>query len=71
MSSRLDWSDYEEIGELLHERMPEVDPLSIQFTELKEWVCSLPEFGGHPTTCNEKKLEAVQMAWMDAFQDEI
>lgn len=69
MAGKLDWSDYEELGEILYERMPEVDPLTVRFTDLKDWVCSLPEFGGNPETCNEKKLEAVQMAWVEAFQD--
>ena len=70
MADNLDWSDYEEIGEILYERMPEVDPLSVRFTDLKEWVCALPEFGGSAETSNEKKLEAVQMAWVQAFEDE-
>ena len=70
MPGKLDWSDYDEIGEILHERMPEVDPLTLRFTDLRDWICGLPEFGGNPETCNEKKLEAVQMAWVEAFQDE-
>ena len=70
MAGKLDWSDFEQIGEILYERMPEIDPLSVRFTELKEWVCALPEFGGSADTCNEKKLEAVQMAWLETFQDE-
>ena len=70
MPDKLDWNDYEEIGEILYERMPEVDPLTLRFTDLRDWICGLPEFGGNPETCNEKKLEAVQMAWVEAFQDE-
>ena len=70
MSGKLDWSDYEEIGALLRERSPELDPLTVRFTDLKRMICELPEFGGNPETCNEKKLEAAQMAWMEAIQDE-
>jgi len=32
---------------------------------LRDWVLALPEFNDEPTGCNEKILEAIQMAWLD------
>lgn len=60
------WLDVEEIGEMLHERHPEKDPVRIGFVELKQLVLALPDFKerpGHP--CNEKILEHIQAAWIN------
>jgi FeS assembly protein IscX len=32
-------------------------------------VVALPEFKDDPKTSNEKKLEAIQMAWYEEYQD--
>jgi FeS assembly protein IscX len=62
---RLKWTDSEELGVLLHEKFPNVDPLTVRFTDLREWVCGLPDFGDDPRASNEAKLEAIQMAWCE------
>ncbi|HOO18208.1 MAG TPA: Fe-S cluster assembly protein IscX [Phycisphaerae bacterium] len=62
------WSDTEEIGIRLHEKFPDVDPLSVRFTDLLRWISELEDFGDDPKAANEKKLEAVQMAWYEEFQ---
>ena len=67
---KLKWTDSEEIGLQLQSKMPEVDPLSVRFTDLHTWVCELEGFDDDPRTSNEKKLEAVQMAWYEACQEE-
>ena len=59
------WSDVHEVGFRLFEAHPEVDPLSVRFTDLHAWVCALPGFTGDPKASNEKLLEAIQMAWLD------
>lgn len=68
--AELDWTDVEEIGIRLLEAHPEVDPLAVRFTDLYHWVLALDGFTGDPKGSNEKKLEAIQMAWYDEWQEE-
>ena len=63
------WTDVDEIGYQLSESHPDVDPLSIRFTDLHQWVLDLPGFTGDPKQSGEKVLEAIQMAWHDEVQD--
>jgi FeS assembly protein IscX len=65
----LNWDNAEDIGILLTERHPDVDPLTVRFTDLHRYVTELPEFKGDPKKSNEGKLEAIQMAWHEEFQD--
>jgi len=65
----LDWSDPEEIALALYEKFPDVDPLSVRFTDLRRWVLELPGFEGDPSASNESKLEAIQMAWLEEWRD--
>ena len=69
MSNTIDWSDVHEIGYRLATTHPDVDPLSVRFTDLHAWVCALDEFVGDPQASNEKILEAIQMAWLDEAED--
>ncbi len=62
---KLKWTDSEEIAIRLLEKMPDQDPLAVRFTDLRDWVCGLEEFADDPKACNEAKLEAIQMAWME------
>ena len=59
------WTDVNDIAIELVDVHPEVDPLSVRFTDLREWVMGLPEFDDDPGRCGEKILEAIQMAWLD------
>lgn len=61
----IDWSDTEEIAIQLTEQHPDVDPLTIRFTDLHQWITSIPGFIGDPKRSNEKILEAIQMAWIE------
>jgi len=65
----LTWTDYEDIGLALYQRYPEMDPLAVRFTDLHEWVTELEGFGDDPKASNEAKLEAIQMAWLEEYQD--
>lgn len=65
----IDWNDTEEIAIQLTERHPETDPLTIRFTDLHQWVTSIPGFIGAPQKSNEKILEAIQMAWHEEYKD--
>lgn len=62
------WDDAEDIGIALAGKFPGLDPLSVRFTDLHEWVCALEEFGGDPKESTEGKLEAIQMAWLDEYK---
>jgi len=59
------WTDVREIAIALAERRPDVDPLSVRFTDLHRWVCELPGFADDPARSSEKILEAIQMTWLD------
>jgi FeS assembly protein IscX len=65
----LDWSNPEEIGIALQEKFPGIDPLTVRFTDLHRMVVELEGFGDDPLASNEAKLEAIQMAWHEEFQD--
>ena len=65
----IDWNDTEEIAIQLMEQHPETDPLTIRFTDLHNWVTSIPGFIGDPQKSNEKILEAIQMAWHEEYKD--
>ena len=65
----IDWNDTEEIAIQLTERHPETDPLTIRFTDLHQWITSIPGFIGDPQKSNEKILEAIQMAWHEEYKD--
>ena len=69
MPASIDWDNAEEIGIQLAEKFPELDPLTIRFTDLHKWVCELAGFSGDPKLSNEGKLEAIQMAWLDEYKD--
>ena len=49
----------------LSEAHPDVDPITVRFTDLQQWVMALPEFDDDPEHCGERILEAIQMAWLD------
>ena len=59
------WTDTIRIAEELIDKHPDVDPLTIRFTDLHRWVCALDDFDDDPSRSNEKILEAIQMAWID------
>ncbi len=66
----LTWNDAEDIGLLLYERFPDLDPLTVRFTQLHEWICDLEGFTDDPKASTEGKLEAIQMAWLDEWKEE-
>lgn len=69
MPLELTWDSAEDIGILLAEKHPDLDPLTVRFTDLHRYVIELPEFKDDPKKSNEGKLEAIQMAWHEEFQD--
>ena len=61
----LKWTDSLEIAIALDDKHPDIDPLSIRFTDLHKWICELDDFDDAPDKSNEKILEAIQMAWIE------
>jgi len=61
----LKWIDTLDIAIELDETYPDVDPTTVRFTDLHEWVCELEAFDDDPDRSGEKVLEAIQMAWID------
>ena len=61
----LKWVDSLDIAIELDETHPDVDPRTIRFTDLHQWVCELEDFDDDPEHSGEKILEAIQMAWIE------
>ena len=66
----LTWNHTEDIALSLHEAHPEIDPTHIRYTDLHKWITELDGFDDDPKKSNESKLEAIQMAWLEEFNDE-
>jgi FeS assembly protein IscX len=66
----LTWSDSRPIGEALFEKFGKLNPLTVRFTDLHNWVMELPDFVDDPKGSTEKHLEAIQMVWYEEWQDE-
>jgi FeS assembly protein IscX len=66
----LTWTSTEDIAIGLMQAHPDVDPLTVRFTDLHRWVMELKGFTGDAKDSNEKKLEAIQMAWYEEWQEE-
>ncbi len=65
----LTWYSSEDIAIQLSETFPEIDPLTVRFTDLHQWVTELPDFKDDPENSNEGILEAIQMAWFEEWKD--
>lgn len=59
------WTDTIRIAESLSDRYPDIDPLTVRFTDLHRWVCELEGFEDDPARSSEGILEAIQTAWID------
>ncbi len=59
------WIDTLQIAEALYDKHPDIDPLTVRFTDLHRWVTELDNFDDDPARSGEKILEAIQMAWID------
>lgn len=59
------WTDINDIAIELADSQPDIDPLKVNFVDLRDWVMALPGFDDDPNRCGEKILEAIQQAWID------
>jgi len=65
----ISWEDMEDIGIELYEARPEIDPLTVRFTDLLNYILEIKHFTGQREESNEAKLEAAQMAWYEEWKD--
>ncbi len=59
------WTDSQRIAEALFDKHPDIDPKTIRFIDLMEWVMAIEDFDDDPKHCGEKILEAIQLAWIE------
>lgn len=69
MPRDIEWTDTEEIAIQLQEAHPELDPLTVRFTDMHRLITEIPGFIGDPAKSNEGLLEAIQMAWLEEYND--
>lgn len=62
------WTDVRVIAIELAEAHPDVDPRSVRFTDLHNWIVALKDFDDDHGRGGEKVLEAIQMAWIDEVE---
>ncbi len=61
----LKWSDSREIAEVLFAKFPDIDPKTVRFTDMHQWICELAEFDDDTKKSNERILESILMFWLD------
>jgi FeS assembly protein IscX len=61
------WTDTQKIAEQLFDNNPELDPKTIRFTDLYQWIIDLDDFDDDPDKCGERILEAIQLAWIEEY----
>jgi FeS assembly protein IscX len=66
---KLSWTDFEDIAIALADQYPEQDPTYVRFTDLHKWITDLEGFEDDPLTSNEAKLERIQSAWLEEYND--
>jgi FeS assembly protein IscX len=62
--NRMKWTDVQQIAEELYDQHPDVDPRTIRFTDLHNYVVGLDGFDDEHNRGGEKVLEAIQAAWI-------
>lgn len=67
---KLYWTDVEDVAERLFEARPDQEPLRVRFTDLHRWITELADFADDPKESSEGKLEAIQMAWLELYNEE-
>lgn len=64
----LRWTDIHDLAIALADSKADVDPVSVNFVDLRNWILALPDFDDDPNRCGEKILEAIQMAWIEEIE---
>jgi FeS assembly protein IscX len=66
---KFNWQNLDDIAIALYEKFPDHDPTHVRFTDLHKWITELDGFDDDPLKSNEAKLERIQMAWLEEYQD--
>ena len=61
----ISWTDSLEIAISLEDAYPDIDPITINFVDLRDLEITLEDFKEGDIQCGEKILEAIQMCWID------
>ncbi|MGN1208823.1 MAG: Fe-S cluster assembly protein IscX [Duodenibacillus sp.] len=61
----LKWTDARAIAEELYDNEPDLDPVTLRLSELRDRVLALEDFDDDPEASNEPRLEAILQAWLD------
>ena len=69
MATQFSWDSAEDLGLELADKFPDQNPLEVRFTDLHKMITALPGFADDPQKSSEGKLEAIQMAWYEEWQD--
>ena len=59
------WTDVQAIAEALFDEHPQVNPKTVRFVDLHNFIVELKEFDDDHHRGGEKVLEAIQQAWID------
>ena len=59
------WADVRDIAIALYETYPGIDPRSVRFVDLHNYVVDLDGFDDDHSRGGEKVLEAIQATWID------
>ena len=62
------WTDSQAIAEALYDRNPDLDPKTVRFTDMHQWICELEGFDDVPENSTEKILEAILLYWLDEYE---
>lgn len=62
------WTDVQDIAFALADTHPDVDPKTVNFVALHNYVVDLPDFDDDHHRGGEKVLEAIQAAWMEEVE---
>ena len=69
----INWIDHEDIAIALYEKFgdefTESHIYRIRFTDLLDWVLSIPNFEGRREDCSESHLELIQAKWVYEWGD--
>ena len=62
------WTDVQRIAEELYDRDPDLNPVTVRFTDMHQWIYELEDFDDDPEGSNEQILEAILMKWIEEYE---
>lgn len=62
------WTDVQRIAEELYDRDPDLNSVTVRFTDMHQWICELEDFDDDPEGSNEQILEAILMKWIEEYE---